>query len=98
MKVGGVAKLWRYPVKSMLGEECATLRLDHRGASGDRLFAIRTPDGKFGSGKKTRRFCKIEGLFAFRAYYSETLPIVIFPDAREIRGNDPEIHEALSAA
>jgi uncharacterized protein YcbX len=27
-----VKQLWRYPVKSMLGEACAVLRVDARGA------------------------------------------------------------------
>ena len=64
-----VIRLWRYPVKSMLGEECGYLDVDERGAKGDRLFAVRDADGKFGSGKTTRRFRKIDGLLGFRAAY-----------------------------
>jgi hypothetical protein len=33
---GTVAKLWRYPVKSMLGEERDHLDVDERGVEGDR--------------------------------------------------------------
>ena len=64
-----VAALWRYPVKSMLGERCQSLALTARGVEGDRLYAIRDADGKFGSGKSTRRFRRIDGLFAFHAVY-----------------------------
>ena len=96
--IGSIARLWRYPVKSMLGEECSTLHLDTRGVGGDRLFALRTANGKFGSGKNTRRFCQIKGLFGFRARYSEASPTVVFPDGRQFEGNDPQIHKALSDA
>src|SRR5262245_30993720 len=93
---GRVIRLWRYPVKSMLGEECAYLDVDTRGAVGDRLFAVRDSAGKFGSGKTTRRLRKIDGLFGFRAEYDDDSPKITFPDGRVIRGNDPNIHAALS--
>ncbi|WP_255433139.1 MOSC domain-containing protein [Alcanivorax sp. 24] len=48
--------MWRYPVKSMLGERCKTLRMTERGVGGDRLFTVRDTEGRFGSGKNTRRF------------------------------------------
>ena len=51
-----VTGLWRYPVKSMLGERCQHLELDFRGVKGDRRYAVRDADGKLGSGKDSRRF------------------------------------------
>jgi len=96
--LGRIIRLWRYPVKSMLGEECAYLDVDRRGAVGDRLFAVRDADGKFGSGKTTRRFRKIDGLLRFRAAYEDDAPRITFPDGRVIRGGDPNIHAALSEA
>jgi len=93
---GRVVRLWRYPVKSMLGEECASLEVDGRGVVGDRLFAVRDVDGKFGSGKTTRRFRKIDGLFGFRAVYEAGVPRVTLPDGRTILGNDPNVHAVLS--
>ena len=95
---GVVSKLWRYPVKSMLGEACTTLDLDERGITGDRLFAVRDADGKLGSGKTTRRFRRIDGLFLFRAIHLGDVPEIMFPDGRRIRADDTRIHEALSAA
>jgi uncharacterized protein len=53
-----IAELWRYPVKSMRGEQVEALTIDSRGVKGDRLFAVTDVDGKFGSGKNTRRFRK----------------------------------------
>jgi len=95
---GVVAALWRYPVKSMLGERCPSLALTARGVHGDRLYAIRDADGKFGSGKSTRRFRRIDGLFAFHAIYDGDVPVITFPDGRHLRGDDAGVHGALSAA
>lgn len=92
-----VAALWRYPVKSMLGEECAAVEVETRGVAGDRLYAVRDAEGKLGSGKDNRRFRNIEGLFGFRARGEGRVEIA-FPDGRRMRADDPAIHEALSAA
>jgi uncharacterized protein len=93
-----VATLWRYPVKSMLGEACDYLELNARGVRGDRQFAVRSADGKFGSGKNSRRFRLIEGLFNFRAQLAGEGPEITFPDGRRLRADDPAIDGALSAA
>src|SRR5262245_15528244 len=91
-----VAALWRYPVKSMLGERCAELEIETRGAVGDRRYAVRDADRKLGSGKDTRRFRRIEGLFGFRA--EGYPPRVTFPDGRSVLATDSAIDSALSAA
>lgn len=96
MHVGRVDRLWRYPVKSMRGEACAQIDLDSRGALGDRLFAIRDAAGKLGSGKDTRRFRDIGGLLEFSARYDGDWPEIRFPDGRRMRGDDAQIHRALS--
>lgn len=97
MLVGTVGELWRYPVKSLLGERCEHVALDQRGVIGDRLYAVRDEAGKFGSGKTTRRFRRINGLFRFRAVYDGDVPLLTFPDGITRRGDDPAIHAALSA-
>jgi uncharacterized protein YcbX len=94
--LGTVLRLWRYPVKSMLGEECEHLDVNERGVEGDRLFAVRDADGKLGSGKTTRRFRRIDGLFGFHAVYDGNVPIILFPDGRTVRGDHPDIHAELS--
>ena len=45
MASGTVTQLWRYPVKSMRGEQVDALRVDRRGAGGDRTYAV-WRDGK----------------------------------------------------
>jgi uncharacterized protein YcbX len=96
--IGTVKSLWRYPVKSMIGEPCRSLFFEERGVTGDRLFAVRNDHGKFGSGKNTRRFVKIDGLFKFQAVYNGDVPVITFPDGRSVRGNDPCIHSELTEA
>lgn len=97
MLLGTVRELWRFPVKSLRGERRERLWLDQRGVTGDRLYAVRDAAGKFGSGKTTRRFRRMDGLFRFRAVYDGDVPVVTFPDGATLRGDDPAIHAALSA-
>lgn len=65
--VGTVLSLWRYPVKSMLGEELNATGVTSRGVLGDRAFAfIDRETGKVASAKNPRKWAK---LFDFRAAY-----------------------------
>ncbi len=91
-----VAALTRYPVKSVVGEDLASVAIDERGMEGDRLWAVRDLDGKLGSGKSSRRFRKMDGLLALSASYDGPTPVVAFPDGTTVRGDEPAIHERLS--
>jgi uncharacterized protein YcbX len=64
---------------------------------GDRLYAVRDEAGKFGSGKTTRRFRRMNGLFRFRAVYDSEMPLITFPDGVVLRGEDTAIRASLSA-
>jgi uncharacterized protein len=94
---GKIERIWRYPVKSLLGESCTELSINRRGVIGDRFYGISDRHNKFGSGKNTRRFRKIDGLFEFQASYDGGVPLITFPDRRIIRGNDPNIDAELSS-
>lgn len=94
--VGVIRDLWWYPVKSMLGISSDALALDRRGVIGDRWFAVRTAAGKFGSGKTTRRFQAIDGLFRFQARVQDAVPSIQFPSGVIMRADDPSIHHALT--
>ena len=94
--LGVLAGLHRYPVKSMLGERLRHAFIDDRGLEGDRLWSVRDSDGKFGSGKSTRRFRKMEGLLDLVAQYDGATPVVSFPGGRTLRGDQEEMHEALT--
>ncbi|WP_246595259.1 MOSC N-terminal beta barrel domain-containing protein [Actinoplanes auranticolor] len=41
-----VLEIRRYPIKSLLGERPPVAEVDQRGLAGDRLWAVRDPDGK----------------------------------------------------
>jgi uncharacterized protein len=91
-----VVELRRYPVKSMLGEVVPAADVGSRGLAGDRLWAVRDPDGRFGSGKNTRRFRRMPGLFDLRAYAADPAPVVVLPDGRRFAATDPDGHQAVS--
>ncbi|MBE9915620.1 MOSC domain-containing protein [Paenibacillus donghaensis] len=94
--VGQVKEIRRFPVKSILGESLSSVLIDNRGLIGDRLWAIKNMSGKFGSGKTTRRFQQMNGLFNYRARYEGSTPIVTMPDGLDFRGDNKTINEALS--
>src|SRR2546427_11278553 len=65
MNPGSVVSIWRYPVKSMMGEELNSTEITQRGLLGDRAYAlIDSSDGKVATAKNPRKWpC----LFDFRA-------------------------------
>ncbi len=93
---GRIVSLRRYPVKSLVGELLDRVEVDRRGVLGDRLWAVRDPDGKLGSGKSTRRFRKMDGLLALAARYEADTPVIELPRGEVVRGDDPAVHETLS--
>src|SRR5213080_2995418 len=67
--VGTVGALWRFPVKSMLGEELDAAELSEGGIVGDRAYAIRDREtGKVASAKHPKLW---PDLFACRAAFAE---------------------------
>lgn len=65
--VGTVVALWRYPVKSMMGEELNAADLTERGVHGDRAYALLdTETGKVASAKNPRKW---PNLFDHRASF-----------------------------
>lgn len=97
-RCGVISELWRYPVKSMGGERCEALRVEERGAQGDRLYALRDAGGKLGSGKDSKRFRRMDGLIRFRAAYRGEVPWIEFPSGEAMPGDSLGIGRALSAA
>ncbi|MEO8347418.1 MAG: MOSC N-terminal beta barrel domain-containing protein [Acidobacteriota bacterium] len=100
---GRVRSLWRYPVKSMLGEELDSSEVGERGLTGDRAWALVSDDGKIVSAKNPRKWGT---LFAYRAAFVESarspddLPAVriTLPDGRVVRTDDAGANRLLSDA
>ena len=93
-----MARVWRYPVKSMGGERTACIDLTATGVAGDRRYALRDPAGRLGSGKGTGRFRKVDSLLRWHARYEGDEAVVTFPDGTERAAGDPATGPALAAA
>ncbi len=66
---GTVVSLWRYPVKSMMGEELTACPVSERGLLGDRAYALLDKaEGKVATAKNPRKWGK---LFGCRAAFIE---------------------------
>ena len=101
-KVGKTVSLWRYPVKSMLGEELNSSQITERGLIGDRVYALIDQEtGKVASAKNPAKWGK---LFDFRAAFLDSLqtadnipPVrITLPDGSQIYSNQGEIDHTLS--
>src|SRR5271167_4044139 len=58
--LGSVLALWRYPIKSMLGEQISSGRFIERGLAGDRVYAvIDRATGRIGSAKNPRKWFRL---------------------------------------
>lgn len=106
--VGHVQCLWRYPVKSMLGESLDQLAIEERGVVGDRGYALwDVAASKVASAKNPRRWAD---LLRFQASYlaepvcGEALPPVAvqgpFRESEDhpqrLRSDDPAMERLLS--
>lgn len=96
--LGTVAGLYRFPVKSMLGERLHHASLGDRGIVGDRAYAVvDRSDGRIATGKHPRKWSRLVELAA-RYVEDPTSPVAItFPDGAEVRTDEPGVDAAMSA-
>jgi uncharacterized protein YcbX len=101
---GSVASLWRYPVKSMLGEELTTTEVTERGLLGDRAYALLDSiDGKAATAKHPKKW---PTLFGFRATFIEAPradagvpPVrITLPDGTTATTRQADVNQLLSQA
>jgi uncharacterized protein YcbX len=99
---GRIVSIWRYPVKSMLGEELNSSYVTERGLIGDRVYALVDQEtGKVASAKNPRKW---GNLFDFHATFIDPLrdvenipPIrITFPDGTQIFSDRGDIDDTLS--
>jgi hypothetical protein len=102
-KVGTVAALWRFPVKSMQGEQLTGAEVGGAGIVGDRAYGlIDRETGKVASAKSVKLFSR---LFDCRAAFVEppragaaAPPVSIeLPDGKLVRSDSAECDRALSS-
>jgi uncharacterized protein YcbX len=101
---GSVVALWRYPVKSMMGEELNAVQVTAEGLLGDRRFAVvDASSGKVAGAKNPKKW---GNFFDFRAAYveppqtSSQLPAVrlTLADGTVVTSEQPQVSEVLSQA
>jgi uncharacterized protein len=95
-RVGTVAVCARYPVKSVRGERPERLRIEPGGVPGDRAWALRTEDGKRGSGKNTHRWARLDHMLEMSARLAGDSAVLRLPDGRELDVAAPELPAALT--
>ena len=101
---GHVVSIFRYPVKSMMGEEVAETQVTERGVVGDRGFAlVDLQTGRVASAKNPRQW---PNLFEFAASYLDTPTVsgkparvrIALPDGASVTTDEEDVDSRLSAA
>jgi uncharacterized protein len=100
--LGSVVSLWRYPVKSMMGEELNAADVTQRGLFGDRAYAlVDSSNETVASAKNPRKWAK---LFDFRTALAEPArsgekipPVhVELPDGNVVTSEQSDTNQVLS--
>ena len=94
--VGRVAELWRYPVKSTLGERIDVVDVDSAGFAGDRTFGVvDSATGLVASAKRPHRWAR---LLQLRSEVVEPgIVRIVLPDDRGVLSTDGDVDGVLSA-
>lgn len=98
--MGTIASLWRYPVKSMMGEELRSTNVTEKGIHGDRAYALLDIEtGKIVSAKNPKRW---PNMFSFRSRYEDIANSnnirITLPDGTTVKNNDENSNSILSDA
>ena len=101
-EVGSVARLWRFPVKSMRGEQIEQGEFTERGLVGDRAYALIDSDtGKVVSAKSVRLFPDLLGCQAAFVESPRTNgeppPVrITLPDGTSVTSDSSDVDRVLS--
>jgi uncharacterized protein YcbX len=92
-----VAALWRYPVKSMGGEQVDQVDVGPNGIAGDRAFAlVDRADGHMVSAKNPRKWGELLQCQAAYLDGPDRPATITMPDGSQMRTDDPDIDERLT--
>ena len=103
-EIGKIASLWRYPVKSMIGESLSSVKIDDKGLWGDRCYAlIDKATGKVITAKNPRKWPTIFGFSASLIEsdnsINDTPPVRIrLEDGSLVTSDQENINQILSKA
>lgn len=97
---GSVVSLWRYPVKSMMGEELACARIQPDGIAGDRVHALIDHEtGRVASAKNPAKWGRLMECRAQLLGDAGTSPAAVsitLPDGRTVRSDQDSVDRLLS--
>jgi uncharacterized protein len=98
--IGTIAELWRYPVKSMLGERLQSVMATQAGLIGDRAWALRDlRTGNIVSAKKWARMFEFSAVYEVAPGPGEAGRVRIeLPDHSSLYADDPWASRAISEA
>jgi uncharacterized protein len=94
-----VARLWRYPVKSMRGEELGALTVADRGVLGDRAHAfVEVETGELVSAKRHGALLGCQARYLNQPTADDPIPPVevTLPDGTVLRGDDAGLTRRVS--
>lgn len=106
VEVGALAEVWRYPVKSMLGQQVVEADVDAHGLSGDRgLALVDRVSGKIASAKAPRLWRRLlqcsatidAGAAGAPGSAGKPAVRIDVPGGKPLWSTDPGIDDALSA-
>ncbi|MGH8012947.1 MAG: MOSC domain-containing protein [Candidatus Binataceae bacterium] len=98
-KVGTVKALFRYPVKSMLGERLEEFEVGEQGVIGDRAWALReVANGRVVTAKKWANMFEFHAAYETAPRASEPAPVrITLPDGRVLYADGSDASAVLSS-
>ncbi len=100
--IGEISSLWRFPVKSMGGEQLQELEFSANGVVGDRAYALLDSEtGKVVSAKSSKLFpdllqCRAEFVSPSTRHAEIPAVNVMLPNGVYVRSDDSSVNEVLS--
>lgn len=96
-QIGTVKALYRYPVKSMLGEQLGEMEFGRNGVIGDRAYALRDRSGRIVTAKRTTNLLDFSSRYDSESANAASPPVTItLPNGASVRSDDPDVSAVLS--
>ena len=86
-----LSEVWRYPVKSMLGEQLEQAEVEPSGIQGDRQWAV--VDADSGVSLSAKRYA---ALLTCRAWTNDSEVLIVMPDGSEFPAGSIDVANSLS--